>query len=481
MVEEMRDPTVGDIRDVVVVGAGAAGMSAAYAAARAGCTVTILDANPVAGGQYHRRSIAAPAYRPRGCDDEAVWQRVRIASATTAYAVEVATESGREDGAKRSFVVRTRGDDRHRSDVDIVQARRLIIATGAHDRTLPVPGWDLPGVMTGGGAQALIKGSGVLPGERVVVAGTGPFLIAVAHTILEAGGSVAAVVEANDPIALRRHRAALTNVGKFGELTRYLSSLTRHRVPYLRRHRVRRVHGNATQTGVSGVSVAHVDASWQARPGSDRLIEADTLTLGYGFTAQTDLPAQLGCTLYLNADGGLAVTVDDQQATSVDGVFAAGETTGVGGVDLAGVEGLLAGAAAARSLGRPSPLRDESVLRRRRERMRAFADALAQAFPIRTGWLEDLEADTIVCRCEEVPVGRIRTAIDELGAQDARTVKLLTRAGMGWCQGRVCSLAVDRLCPRSATLDGQARAAVRPVAVPVPLAALARTDSGPAC
>jgi NADPH-dependent 2,4-dienoyl-CoA reductase/sulfur reductase-like enzyme len=459
------DPSDVAIRDVVVVGAGAAGMSAAYAAARAGCAVTVIDANPVAGGQYHRRRVDAAAYRPRGCDDEEVWRHIHIESATTAYAVEVMG-----GGTQRIFGVRTRGDDRHRGDIDLVRARRLIIATGAYDRPLPVPGWDLPGVMTGGGAQALIKGSGVLPGNRVVVAGTGPFLLAVAHAILEAGGSVAAVVEANDPVALRRHRSALTNVGKAGELARFVTSLARHRVPYLRRHRITRVHGETT---VEGVSLARVDASWHAEPGTERFIEADTLTLGYGFTAQTDLLAQLGCTLQVGADEGLAVTVDDDQATSVTGVFAAGESTGVGGVDLAGVEGLLAGAAMARSLGHPSPLRDESALRRSRDRMRAFADALAAAFPLRSGWHDDLEDDTVVCRCEEVPVGRIRTAITELGAHDARTVKLLTRAGMGWCQGRICSLAVDRLCPRSATLDGQARAAARPVAVPVPLAALA--------
>lgn len=454
-----------DRPDVIVIGAGAAGMSAGYAAARAGCTVTILDTNPATGGQYHRRRVDAVAYRPAGCDDEAVWQRIRIESATTVYAVSVVDE-----GTQRFIEVRTRGDDRHRGEVAAVTARRLIIATGAYDRPLPVPGWDLPGVMTGGGAQALIKGSGVLPGHRVIVAGTGPFLLAVAHTILEAGGSVAAVVEANDPFALSRYRAAISNVGKAGELTRYVTSLARNRVPYLRRHRVRRIHGD---TAITGVTVARVDASWHARPGTDRFIEADTLTLGYGFTAQTDLPAQLGCTLQVSADGGLAVTVDDDQATSVAGVFAAGETTGVGGVDLAGIEGLLAGAAAAASLGHPSPLRDAAGLRRRRERMRAFADALAETFDIEPGWRDDLDDDTVVCRCEEVSTGRIETAITELGAQDARTVKLLTRAGMGWCQGRLCSLAVDRLCPRSATLQGQARAAVRPVALPVPLAALA--------
>lgn len=458
-----------DIRDVIVIGAGAAGMSAAYAAAHAGCTVTIIDANPVAGGQYHRRRVDAPAYRPARCSDETVWNGIRILSGITVYSAQ------RVDGdADPHFRLRTRGDDRHRDVVEVHDAKRIIIATGAYDRQLPIPGWVLPGVMAGGGAQALIKGSGVLPGRRVVVAGTGPFLLAVAHTILDAGGDVAAVVEANDPLALRRHRAAMTNVGKVGELSRYVAAMARHRVPYLRRHRVRRIHG---EDYVTGVTVARIDDSWKAKPGTDRFIDADTVTLGFGFTAQTDVPAQLGCRMRLSADGGLAVSVNDDQATSVVGVFAAGETTGIGGVDLAGVEGLLAGAAAACSLHRRSPLRDDAPLRRRRDRMRGFADALAHSFPIEAGWREDLEDDTIVCRCEEVSAGRIRTAIGDLGALDARTVKLLTRAGMGWCQGRICSLAVDRLCPQPATLNGQIRAGVRPMAVPVPLASLALIES----
>ena len=455
------------VRDVVIVGAGAAGMSAAYASAQAGCSVTVVDANPVAGGQYHRRPVTAPAYRPRGCDDERMWAGIHIESATTVYAVE-----SMGDASQPLFRIRTRGDDRHRDHLGVIEARRLVIATGAHDRLLPVPGWDLPGVMTGGGAQALIKGSGVLPGSRIVVAGTGPFLLAVADAILQAGGVVVAVVEANDPLRLGRYRAALTRVDKAGELTGYLARLARHRVPYLRRHRVRRVHGEGS---VTGVTIGRVDAQWHAIPGTDRLLEADTLTLGYGFTAQTDLLAQLRCELRVSADEGLSVIVDDNQATSVAGVYAAGETTGVGGVDLARVEGLIAGAAAARSFGRSSPLRDEVGLRRRRDRMRDFADALAEAFPIAPGWREDLQGDTTVCRCEEVPVSRIEHAIDDLGARDARTVKLLTRAGMGWCQGRICAQTVDRLCPQSTTLAGQSRAAVRPVAVPVPLGALAAT------
>jgi hypothetical protein len=173
------------------------------------------------------------------------------------------------------------------------------------------------------------------------------------------------------------------------------------------------------------------------------------------------------------ADGGLAVEVDAEQSTSVPGLLAAGETTGIGGVDAARVEGLVAGATAARGSGRGSALSASALDGARRDvaRWRRFAASLHATFPVRSGWVDSVREDTLVCRCEEVPVSRVREAV-ALGARDARTVKLLSRAGMGWCQGRMCAAAVDGLCGFDdiASLQG---ASYRPVAVPVPLGALA--------
>jgi NADPH-dependent 2,4-dienoyl-CoA reductase/sulfur reductase-like enzyme len=457
--------------DVAVVGAGAAGVAATVVAARSGCRITLVDTGERPGGQYYRgadmssllasglsyaalagdldRLIAAGAvdYRPR----------------TTAYALERESEQ---------FLVRTRGDDRHRAQVDAMSAGTVILATGAFDRPLPFPGWTLPGVMTGGGAQSLVKGQGVLPGRRVVVAGTGPFLLAVAATLLEHGADVAAVVEANDPVmgSLRQMRGLTAGLGKTGDLTRFVTALARHRVPYLRRHRIVEAVGDDR---VTGVRVARVDADWHPLPGTDRAIECDAVSVGFGFVAQLDLAAQVGARTVCGADGGLAVQVDDEQSTSVPGLLAAGETTGIGGVDAARVEGLVAGATAARRSGRGSALSASALDGARRDvaRWRRFAASLHATFPVRTGWVDSVREDTLVCRCEEVPVSRVREAV-ALGARDARTVKLLSRAGMGWCQGRMCAAAVDGLCGFDdiSSLQG---ASYRPVAVPVPLGALA--------
>ena len=454
--------------DVLIVGGGAAGVAAAVVAARSGCAVTLLDSGPAIGGQYYRgaktpESASGLSYAALRRDFDGLVDagRIDLRMSTYAYALE-RKESG--------FVLRTRGDDRHRGETQSIAARTVVIATGAFDRQLPFPGWTLPGVMSGGGAQALVKGSGVLPGRRIVVAGTGPFLLAVAHALISAGGDVVAVVEANDPLGLARHtRAVLPAAGKSADLAKFVSALARKRVPYLRRHRVRRADGDGR---LESVTLSRVDADWRGIPGTERLLECDALAIGYGFTAQTDLAGQVGARMVIGSDGGLAIEVDDRQRTSVPGLLAAGETTGIGGVDLDRVEGIVAGAAAVGEV-RPA-LSASAIARATRDvgRLRGFADALHATFPVRDGWRDDVAEGTIVCRCEEVTAGRVRDAVTDLGARDARSVKLLTRAGMGWCQGRVCAPAVDGLCgfDSAASLIG---GSYRPVAVPVPLGAIA--------
>ncbi|MFC8723157.1 (2Fe-2S)-binding protein, partial [Kitasatospora sp. NPDC057198] len=208
-------------------------------------------------------------------------------------------------------------------------------------------------------------------------------------------------------------------------------------------------------------TVARLDARWKPVPGSGRRIACDALAIGHGLVPQIELATELGARTVAGPDGAVALEVDAEQRTSVPGLWAAGETCGVGGADLALAEGVLAAHAVA---GRPAPAREKAVRRRRR----AFAELMAAAHapgPDWTGWVTD---DTDVCRCEEVPAREIRTAVEELGAGDARTVKLLTRAGMGWCQGRMCGPAVACLSG-----GGAGRPDSRPLSCPVPLAQLA--------
>jgi hypothetical protein len=208
------------------------------------------------------------------------------------------------------------------------------------------------------------------------------------------------------------------------------------------------------------------------------------LAVGHGFTANLELALALGCDVRLAADGGLAVVVDRDGRTTVPGVYAAGEVTGIGGSTLAVVEGQLAGAAAARDGGGGAALseRDRSGLIRRRDRLRAFADVMHAAHPPPAGWPAWLTPSTVVCRCEEVTAAGIEEAVRDLGATDGRSVKLLARPGMGWCQGRTCGPAVAALTARArgrrVTVDDLTAFARRPFAAPVRLGDLARLDNG---
>ncbi|MER5253335.1 FAD-dependent oxidoreductase [Streptomyces sp. NPDC002855] len=343
-----------------------------------------------------------------------------------------------------------------------VRADAVLLATGGYEKVLPFPGWTLPGGVTAGGAQAMLKGGLVLPGRTVVVAGTGPLLMPVAAGLAAAGADVAALVESADPKAFARHTATLAaHPDKLAEGAQYAARLARHRIPLVSRHTVVEAHG---KDAVEAVTIAALDPAGRVRPGTGRRIPCDTLAVGHGMLPHTDLAEGLGCRV-----DGLNVAVDAEQRTDVPGVWAAGEATGIGGAALSLAEGHIAGrSAAARLRGITPDPRAWAAAAKSRTRMREFAAVLASVYTPPAHWAEQLHDDTLVCRCEEVPASAVREAVDELGATDARTVKLLTRAGMGWCQGRMCSAAV-------AGLAGCAeRSARRPFARPVPLGVLAR-------
>jgi thioredoxin reductase len=462
--------------DLGIVGAGPAGLSAAVTAADAGCRVVLLDAAERIGGQYHRHAPASLGA------DVAVGKAFGRLRARLAAHVDAGRVDHRPGHAVWSLVREDRFElhalkgERERTGVS-VRARAVLVATGAHDRHVPFPGWTLPGVVAVGGAQALYKGARVAVGRRVVVAGTGPFLLPVAAGLLAAGVDVVAVVEANDPRAYARApRAVAGALHKLPEAAGYALTLARHRVPYLTRHAVVAAHGSSR---LEGVTVSRLHDGWTPVAGTGRTLVCDALAVGYGFTAQLELLLGLGCESAPGPDGGLAVTVDREQRTSVEGLYAAGEATGVGGADLAAAEGVLAGAAAARSLGH-APVPGRAAVRRleaRRRRLRRFAQLLHAVHPVRDGWTSWVDDSTLVCRCEEVDVGTVRRAVDEHGAADPRTVKLLARPGMGWCQGRICGTATATLTAglsgRATTSQDAVAAATRTLAQPVPLGVLA--------
>ncbi|WP_405422459.1 FAD-dependent oxidoreductase [Streptomyces erythrochromogenes] len=466
--------------DLAVVGAGPAGLAAAVTAAGLGLRVAVLDAGDRPGGQYYRHpapglGAARPEALHHGWAEfatrEAVLRAHESAGRITYLPLHhVWTVTPGEGGWTLHAVAGHAPDERAAT----VTARAVLIATGSYERQLPFPGWTLPGVVGAGGAQAMLKGGLVLPGRRVVVAGSGPLLLAVAGSLAAAGAAVPAVVEAAAYTAYAgRVPVLLRNPGKLVEAAVHGGALARHHVRLLTRHAVTEAHGTGR---IEAVTVARLDRDWRPLPGTARRIPCDALAVGHGLVPQLELATGLGCATRPGPDGTVALVLDAEQRTSVPGIWSAGETGGIGGAQLALTEGELAAhsvAAALRPGGPPTPGADGRAgrhlgrLTRRRARLRAFADAMGAAHRPGEGWTGWLRDDAVVCRCEEVPAGRIREAADDLGARDARTVKLLTRAGMGWCQGRMCGPAV-------AALAGQEPAADRrPFSCPVPLRHLA--------
>ncbi|MEP7332508.1 MAG: NAD(P)/FAD-dependent oxidoreductase [Terracoccus sp.] len=512
--------------DVVVVGAGPAGLACvATLLAETALSVALVDAGHGAGGQYWRQPAPAPSDDAHPPTVERAVRAARNVLSTTDGPQEGSSRRGRVDsdetaGPHRAglhhgldvFHELQAGLERGRADGRLVthfahhvwavtatdanpstepgyavhvvdrrgrpgeeraltlNGRALVIATGAFDRSLPFPGWDLPGVMTVGGLQALLKAGDVAAGRRVAIGGTGPFLLPVAAALAARGSTVVGVFEANHPVRwVRESRAVMRNAGKLGEGAGYAATLLRHRVPVRARRMIAAAHGTDR---VEAVSVVRLDRRGRPVAGSSERYEVDAVGIGWGFTPQLDLAVTLGLRLVRDEGGTPVVEVDSVHRTSRERIYAAGETCGVGGADLALAEGRLAAHGVAFDLNGSGPTAhaastaDEAIARR----LRTFADAIMRAHPVPAGWADPLTDDTIVCRCEEVRFGAVRAAV-EGGATDARQVKQLTRTGMGWCQGRVCGYAAALL---SAGAPGEPDE--RLVSAPVPLGAMASAE-----
>jgi NADPH-dependent 2,4-dienoyl-CoA reductase/sulfur reductase-like enzyme len=456
-------------REIVVVGGGPGGLSAALAAARAGAQVTLIDGYARSGGQYYRqppeRFMAQANQRQRQGRDLA--QQVREAG------VEICPETivWNLDDQKRLSTASPRG-------AGTLSAKVVILATGTVERLAAFPGWTLPGVISAGAAQTLLY-QHVLPGRRVLVAGTGPLLLVTGAELLEAGAQVAAVLEGAR--VLRRGTAhALSAWGQWERLAEgahSLWTLARHGVPYRAGWGILAAHGTER---VEGATIARLDADWRPIPGSEVEIACDTICAGWGFVPFNALSRLAGVQQEWRAEwGGEAPARDEHMQTSLPGLYAAGDGAGIGGYRMALLEGQIAGAAAAASLGHDDQ-RAERLIRRLRpalRRERAFQRLYAGVFTPGPGAFELAQPDTLVCRCESVRMAQLEEAV-RAGADSLIELKALTRCGMGECQGRMCG---PTIIPWLAQVTGRSPAEIgvyppRPPVFPLPLGWLAREE-----
>jgi D-hydroxyproline dehydrogenase subunit alpha len=416
-------------RDLLVVGAGPAGLAAAWRAAQTGLRVIVVDDNPAAGGQIWR---GGPP------EAQAWFERIRRVDVQMINGARVFQQL--EPG---TLLAETN------KGVCELSCTKVVLATGARERFLPFPGWTLPNVMGAGGLQALVKTGLPIEGRRVVVAGSGPLLLAVAAYLRGHGADVSLVAEQARIVPLVRFGVGLLQDkgrllqawGLKKEFSRS-GATARRKTRYLSGCWVVEAHG---EEKLEGVTLARGGKRWR--------VECDYLACGFHLVPNVELAELLGCALERGS-----VVVDEFQQTTVSNVYSAGETTGIGGLELSLLEGEIAGLAAA---GKHEAARE---LFPARAKQRKFADLLNRTFALREELKQLATPETIVCRCEDVMFARLR------GHHSWRAAKLQTRCGMGPCQGRICGGAVE-------FLFGWRAESVRPPIFPVKINSLIRNKS----
>ena len=449
--------------EVIIVGAGPAGLSAAIAAAEAGAEVLVIDEYCQPGGQIFAQtpqefSLAINAATSEQRQAEELLNKVRVLE------VEFLLETvvwGIFDGRQLSTITRNK-------TIREFWAETLILAPGAHERPVPFPGWTLPGVMTAGGLQKMVKLQWVLPGKSYLLVGTGPLQLVLANQLIDNGADVVGVADASSwknswqylPRMLKEPKILFQGL-------RYFYNIRKAKVPFLKSHAIIRVEGDEE---VERAVTSDVDENWHPIAGTERSWNVDTVCVGYGFMSSVELAALSGCRIrYEPTLNSWIPAHDDNMATSVPGVYVAGDGAGLGGVVVAAHEGFVAGVNAAMELGYypASKTHPANTSYRRLRSLYSFREALDRLWQFKPGLYDIIRDDTLICRCEEVSWADIKEAIAD-GAEDVNQVKALTRAGMGLCQGRFCEVNAAYLL-RATTGKEHQKYTVRPPVKPLPV------------
>lgn len=466
-------------KEMIVVGAGPAGIEAAIVAANSGVEVTLIDTARRPGGQYFQqlpvefRSEEYPGSRNKG---ERLFRRleeahVHLLSNTLVWGI---FQGERPD----EWYVTLYAPDLPTQ----LSTNLLVLAPGAYDRTIPFPGWDLPGVMTAGASMIFVKKQHVLPGKRFILSGTGPLQLAAAAQLVQAGAKVMGVHECVTGLPWRGIPFLPAMWGQWGRMWEgfdYMRILIGAGVPYRTGWAVVEARGCDR---VEEAIIARLDSTGTPIPGSEKVVAVDTVVVGYGLLPSTELSRLLECeTEYVTERGGFVPRRNQEMQTSLPGVYVVGDGAGIGGAEMAMIEGRIAGWSAACHAGKVGQKEAQSVITSERnglKREQRFSHMLGSLFTPPRGLHSLAKDETIICRCEQVTLGQIRDAI-KLGTQTVNDVKNLTRCGMGNCQGRVCGEKVASILASEigCSLQEARYYNVRPPVHPLPLNIIEEIDT----
>ena len=449
--------------DLIVAGAGPAGASAAIAAAEAGLGVVLVDEAPAAGGQVWRAPWPGLALSRADADARA-GDSLRAALAASSVEAHFSARIWSVTQEENGFRLDASSAG---GDLALV-APRLLAATGATERVIPFPGWTLPGVFGLAAATVMLKAQGIVPGRRIVVAGCGPRLAAVAAKVLAAGGEVVAVVDRAPRrawLAAARHLA--TRPRLLAQGLGWALRIAGRSIPVLFGHTVRTAEGDGVLEAVTVGPLGN---------GRTRRFEADALCVGDGLVPSAEIPRLLRAPLHFDRlRGGWVPQLDEDGRTGIPGLLAAGDGAGLRGALPAVHAGRIAGLAAARDAGRLDAAGFAAATAPDRAALRAlapFADAVARLMQLDPAAVAAIAPDTVVCRCENVTRAEIDAAFED-GARDVNQMKHFTRCGMGPCQGRFCGdVAAEILAARVGSREAVGCWTARPPLRPVPLADL---------